>query len=55
MTRLISNALTFLLAVSYLIFGSINPDFARDMWAPYAVVTALLAAINLALEAHDRG
>lgn len=50
MIRLTFNALAFLLAVSYLVAGTLNPSIAHDLWAPYAIVTGAVACINLVLE-----
>jgi len=44
---LVSHFLTVAVAVSYLTLGMVRPDIAESFWAPYAIATAILAAVNL--------
>lgn len=41
------------LSASYLTLGVAAPDTARGLWAVYAVVTTLLAVLNLVWERTD--
>lgn len=52
---LVCNALTLLLAVSYIVLGTLDSDVARGLWAPYALATGTLASINLVMEWRSRG
>lgn len=39
--------LTLCVCVSYLTLGIFASDSARDLWAPYGIVTGVLAAVSL--------
>jgi hypothetical protein len=50
---LVVHLATLIVASSYLTLGIFAPDRAGGLWAPYAVVTFILAALALYLE-HER-
>jgi len=46
--------LTVAVASSYLTLGIFAAEHARSLWAPYAVVTFVLAVTNLTMERRRR-
>lgn len=48
------HVLTVAVASSYLTLGIVTPHHARALWAPYALVTFVLAIANLLTERRHR-
>lgn len=53
-TQLGLHVLAIVIATSYLTLGIAEPDTAGSLWAVYALVTFVLAAINLMIEQRRR-
>lgn len=53
MTWLLSHTIAVVLAASYLLLGVLSSAIARDLWAPYAVLTLVFAIANIVMERRD--